>query len=130
MNTLFILPICSNFTLKNKNTNKSQTWNISCSFAFQESKLSVVKQINDGKRHINQFPNESFALIIDGKSLTYALDDDTKQMFLNLAIGCGSVICCRSSPKQKALVRSLLYYLNRKLYSYNALFLVMFELCM
>lgn len=27
-----------------------------------------------------------------------------KNMFLELAIRCASVICCRSSPKQKALV--------------------------
>lgn len=48
--------------------------------------------------------SEALALIIDGKSLTYALQDDVKEMFLDLAIGCASVICCRSSPKQKALV--------------------------
>lgn len=47
------------------------------------------------------------ALIIDGKSLIYALEDDVKDMFLELAIGCASVICCRSSPKQKALVTRL-----------------------
>lgn len=46
----------------------------------------------------------AFALIIDGKSLAYALEDGIKSMFLDLAIGCASVICCRSSPKQKALV--------------------------
>jgi phospholipid-translocating ATPase len=73
----------------------------------KESKQSVVKQINDGKRLANELPNESFALIIDGKSLAYALHDDTQQIFLNLAIGCDSVICCRSSPKQKALVTRL-----------------------
>lgn len=43
-------------------------------------------------------------MIIDGKSLAYALDDNVKMSFLELAIGCASVICCRSSPKQKALV--------------------------
>ncbi|KAK6157723.1 hypothetical protein DH2020_011971 [Rehmannia glutinosa] len=51
--------------------------------------------------------SEAFALIIDGKSLAYALDDDVKNLFLELAIGCASVICCRSSPKQKALVTRL-----------------------
>lgn len=30
-----------------------------------------------------------------------------KKQFLELAIGCASVICCRSSPKQKALVTRL-----------------------
>nr|BAJ86425.1 predicted protein [Hordeum vulgare subsp. vulgare] len=71
------------------------------------SKVSVVQQINEGKKLINASGNESFALIIDGKSLTYALKDDTKATFLDLAIACGSVICCRSSPKQKALVTRL-----------------------
>ncbi|CAL4902489.1 unnamed protein product [Urochloa decumbens] len=71
------------------------------------SKDSVVRQINEGKKLANASAGEAFALIIDGKSLTYALEDDTKAMFLELAIGCGSVICCRSSPKQKALVTRL-----------------------
>lgn len=48
--------------------------------------------------------SEALALIIDGKSLAYAMEDDVKDMFLDVAIGCASVICCRSSPKQKALV--------------------------
>ena len=47
---------------------------------------------------------QTFALIIDGKSLTYALEDNMKNMFLELTSHCASVICCRSSPKQKALV--------------------------
>lgn len=49
--------------------------------------------------------SDALALIIDGKSLTYALHPDVKDLFLELAVGCASVICCRSSPKQKALVR-------------------------
>jgi phospholipid-translocating ATPase len=63
-----------------------------------------VQQINEGKKLLNVSASESLALIVDGKSLTYALRDDTKGMFLDLATGCSSVICCRSSPKQKALV--------------------------
>ena len=39
-----------------------------------------------------------------GKSLSCALEDDVKGLFLELALGCASVICCHSSPKQKALV--------------------------
>lgn len=67
-----------------------------------------MRQIHEGKKLANASAGEAFALIIDGKSLTYALEDDTKGMFLDLAIDCGSVICCRSSPKQKALVSSTL----------------------
>lgn len=44
---------------------------------------------------------------MDGKSLAYALEDDVKKLFLELSVSCASVICCRSSPKQKALVTRL-----------------------
>ncbi|XP_060214930.1 putative phospholipid-transporting ATPase 9 [Lycium barbarum] len=71
------------------------------------SKGSVSRQITEGKALLTASSTEAFALIIDGKSLTYALDDDVKDMFLDLAIKCASVICCRSSPKQKALVTRL-----------------------
>ncbi|KAK6134007.1 hypothetical protein DH2020_032249 [Rehmannia glutinosa] len=71
------------------------------------SKQSVLQQITQGKALVAKSSSEAFALIIDGKSLAYALDDDVKNLFLELAIGCASVICCRSSPKQKALVTRL-----------------------
>ncbi|KAJ3304337.1 hypothetical protein HDU76_005222 [Blyttiomyces sp. JEL0837] len=50
---------------------------------------------------------EPIALIIDGRSLTYALEDDIKMVFLELACLCKAVICCRVSPLQKALVVKL-----------------------
>ncbi|WOH15411.1 hypothetical protein DCAR_0934949 [Daucus carota subsp. sativus] len=74
---------------------------------IQASKSSVLQQIHDGKNLIKSSSSEVFALIIDGKSLVYALQDDIKDMFLELAVKCASVICCRSSPKQKALVTRL-----------------------
>lgn len=80
---------------------------------LQALKESVIRQILDGRallRASNE-TSEALALIIDGKSLTYALEDDVKDVFLELAIGCASVICCRSSPKQKALVCLISYLL-------------------
>ncbi|KAK4410372.1 putative phospholipid-transporting ATPase 9 [Sesamum angolense] len=71
------------------------------------SRETVLRQITDGKAQVAKSSSEAFALIIDGKSLAYALQTDIKQLFLELAIGCASVICCRSSPKQKALVTRL-----------------------
>lgn len=71
------------------------------------SKESVRKQILAGKAQLTARTTDPFALIIDGKSLVYALHDDIKNTFLELAVGCASVICCRSSPKQKALVTRL-----------------------
>lgn len=63
-------------------------------------------QMTNASQMINleKDPHAAFALIIDGKSLTYALEDDMKHQFLRLAVDCASVICCRVSPKQKALV--------------------------
>ncbi|KAL8531580.1 hypothetical protein ACS0TY_008253 [Phlomoides rotata] len=71
------------------------------------SKQSVLQQLTEGKKQVDKSSSEAFALIIDGKSLAYALDDNVKLSFLELAVGCASVICCRSSPKQKALVTRL-----------------------
>ncbi|CAL1711189.1 unnamed protein product [Somion occarium] len=50
---------------------------------------------------------EDLALIIDGKSLTFALEKEMSKTFLELAIMCKAVICCRVSPLQKALVVKL-----------------------
>ncbi|KAJ3022211.1 hypothetical protein HKX48_006733 [Thoreauomyces humboldtii] len=50
---------------------------------------------------------EPLALVIDGRTLEYALEDDIKLTFLALATMCRAVICCRVSPLQKALVVKL-----------------------
>ncbi|KAG7031431.1 putative phospholipid-transporting ATPase 9 [Cucurbita argyrosperma subsp. argyrosperma] len=73
------------------------------------SKESVIHKITRARSQLTASSGsaEAYALIIDGKSLTYALEDDVKDAFLELAIGCASVICCRSSPKQKAMVTRL-----------------------
>ena len=70
-------------------------------------KDNVLNQITNASQMIKleRDPHAAFALIIDGKTLTYALEDDMKHLFLELAVDCASVICCRVSPKQKALVR-------------------------
>lgn len=44
------------------------------------------------------------ALIIDGHTLTFALEAPLKNQLLELAQMCKAVICCRVSPLQKALV--------------------------
>ncbi|MCO5600309.1 hypothetical protein L7F22_054419 [Adiantum nelumboides] len=50
---------------------------------------------------------EEMALIIDGKSLSFALEKELAKTFLELAVMCKAVICCRVSPLQKALVVKL-----------------------
>ncbi|AQL03520.1 Putative phospholipid-transporting ATPase 9 [Zea mays] len=84
---------------------------------FKASKKKVMSQIEDGIKQIppsTKISTASFALIIDGKSIPYALEDDVKFKFLDLAINCASVICCRSSPKQKALVTRFVKQVTHK----------------
>ncbi|KAJ8479625.1 hypothetical protein OPV22_023352 [Ensete ventricosum] len=75
----------------------------------KDAKENILTQITNASQMIKleKDPNAAFALIIDGKTLTYALEDDLKNQFLSLAVDCASVICCRVSPKQKALVTRL-----------------------
>lgn len=70
---------------------------------------SIQNQIRDGMYQIISAKESAikFGLIIDGKSLEFSLKKNTEKSFFELAINCASVICCRSSPKQKALVTRL-----------------------
>jgi phospholipid-translocating ATPase len=51
----------------------------------------------------------SFAVVIDGDTLRYALGEEygLKGLFLTLATQCETVVCCRVSPAQKALTVKL-----------------------
>eukprot|EP00879_Flechtneria_rotunda_P010836 GHRR01011325.1.p1 GENE.GHRR01011325.1~~GHRR01011325.1.p1 ORF type:complete len:1369 (+),score=416.83 GHRR01011325.1:1346-5452(+) len=49
----------------------------------------------------------SYALIIDGKALLYALSPRLRQLFLEVGVKCAAVLCCRVSPLQKAQVTAL-----------------------
>ncbi|KAJ3475260.1 hypothetical protein NLG97_g9523 [Lecanicillium saksenae] len=67
-----------------------------------QKKLDAIRTQGDGT-----IETETLALVIDGKSLTFALEKDLEELFLKLAIMCKAVICCRVSPLQKALVVKL-----------------------
>jgi len=71
--------------------------------AFLENRLAAVEEmiVNHGSSE------QSFAFIIDGKSLTWALEPECCDTFVSLGKWCRSVICCRVSPLQKALVVKL-----------------------
>ncbi|KAL4367021.1 hypothetical protein GQ457_05G010560 [Hibiscus cannabinus] len=75
---------------------------------------SVEKQIRDGKSQVDEESSIEFGLIIDGKSLYFALDENLVKLFMNLAMSCATVICCRSSPKQKAVVTRLVKSVTNK----------------
>lgn len=65
-------------------------------------KLSVIRNQKAGRLEF-----DTMALVIDGKSLDYALQPELERDLLDLAILCKSVVCCRVSPLQKALVVKL-----------------------
>ncbi|XP_063746689.1 phospholipid-transporting ATPase VA [Eleginops maclovinus] len=46
-------------------------------------------------------------LVIDGRTLAYALDRSLEDKFLAVAQSCRSVLCCRSTPLQKSMVVKL-----------------------
>lgn len=55
----------------------------------------------------NRLPREN-ALIIEGSALTHVFEtSESKEKLLDIAIRCKSVVCCRVSPLQKALVVQL-----------------------
>ncbi|XP_022714556.1 probable phospholipid-transporting ATPase 4 [Durio zibethinus] len=72
-------------------------------------KEEILHQIENSYKVMCEERNKEapFALVIDGKAFEIALRGDVKDEFLQLAVNCASVICCRVSPKQKALITRL-----------------------
>ncbi|XP_049540344.1 probable phospholipid-transporting ATPase IA isoform X4 [Anopheles darlingi] len=67
---------------------------------------SCIQRYSERFDHTLRKENNA-ALIVDGKTLKYALSCDLRRDFLDLCISCKVVICCRVSPIQKADVVEL-----------------------
>ncbi|XP_074651966.1 phospholipid-transporting ATPase ID-like isoform X2 [Tubulanus polymorphus] len=52
--------------------------------------------------------DETFALVINGHSLVYALEPKMERLLVEVGCLCKAVICCRVTPLQKALVVELI----------------------
>ncbi|KAG8926722.1 hypothetical protein FRC02_008714 [Tulasnella sp. 418] len=72
-----------------------------------DTKEFITKRLNAINNQRKTGEQEDLALVIDGKSLTFALEKDISKTFLELAVLCKAVVCCRVSPLQKALVVKL-----------------------
>ncbi|XP_077253385.1 putative phospholipid-transporting ATPase 5 [Tasmannia lanceolata] len=72
-------------------------------------KEDILVQIETAYQATCQEVNKDtpFALVVDGKVLEVVLQSDVRFQFLQLAVNCASVICCRVSPKQKAMITRL-----------------------
>ncbi|KAL7397796.1 hypothetical protein ABVT39_028093 [Epinephelus coioides] len=57
--------------------------------------------------HTAPFMVHRLGLVIDGRTLAYALDKSLEDKFLAVARSCRSVLCCRSTPLQKSMVVKL-----------------------
>lgn len=79
---------------------------------LDNTRTSITKHSSDilanagvsGSSSVNgeYFKKDNTALIIDGKTLKYALSCELRREFYELCVNCKCVICCRVSPIQKA----------------------------
>ena len=70
------------------------------SFSTQNTRSCILEHTSNGR--FDNVSRKDAALIVDGKTLKYALSCDLRREFLDLCISCKVVICCRVSPIQKA----------------------------
>ncbi|VUG15893.1 DRS2 [Brettanomyces bruxellensis] len=89
---------------------------MSCGLLSEDMNLLIVNEqtreatrenIADKLSALEQAQGEdtdSLALVIDGRSLGFALEPEMEDSLLALALRCKAVLCCRVSPLQKALV--------------------------
>uniref|UniRef100_A0A147ACK7 Phospholipid-transporting ATPase n=1 Tax=Fundulus heteroclitus TaxID=8078 RepID=A0A147ACK7_FUNHE len=63
--------------------------------------------LSTSSSHTAHFLVHRLGLVIDGRTLAYALDRSLEDKFLAVARSCRSVLCCRSTPLQKSMVVKL-----------------------
>ncbi|KAM8876953.1 phospholipid-transporting ATPase VD isoform 1-T1 [Synchiropus picturatus] len=71
---------------------------------FLDRLLQEVDQGLDGAPESCSDGAAGFILVIDGRTLGWALQEDLQSSFLDLCRRCRAVICCRSTPLQKSQV--------------------------
>ncbi|KAI1899548.1 hypothetical protein AGOR_G00062920 [Albula goreensis] len=69
----------------------------------------TARALRDDIRALDMPPTlvHRLGLVIDGRTLAYALDSSLEDRFLAVARSCRSVLCCRSTPLQKSMVVKL-----------------------
>ncbi|KZV57290.1 phospholipid-transporting ATPase 5-like [Dorcoceras hygrometricum] len=75
----------------------------------KDAKKEILLQLSTYNEMITQNKTNviPFALAVDGKALEVSLNNDVRDHFFSTAMNCDVVICCRVSPKQKALMARL-----------------------
>uniref|UniRef100_H2ZKH2 Phospholipid-transporting ATPase n=1 Tax=Ciona savignyi TaxID=51511 RepID=H2ZKH2_CIOSA len=73
---------------------------------FQKTKQTMEEAITEIGQEFLRQENE-VALVVTGATLQHALHTDLESTFLDLALSCKAVVCCRVSPMQKAMIVEL-----------------------
>ncbi|CAL8076966.1 unnamed protein product [Calicophoron daubneyi] len=68
--------------------------------SLDETRSQLVDLVEEFGRNIRQ--ENDVALVVDGHTLEFALSCECRKGFLDVALSCKAVICCRVSPWQKA----------------------------
>ncbi|XP_072899859.1 phospholipid-transporting ATPase IB isoform X2 [Hemitrygon akajei] len=68
--------------------------------SLDETRDTINRHCEDLGESLKQ--ENELALILDGNTLNYALSYEVQNSFLDLALSCKAVICCRVSPLQKS----------------------------
>uniref|UniRef100_A0A6M2EWL0 Phospholipid-transporting ATPase n=1 Tax=Populus davidiana TaxID=266767 RepID=A0A6M2EWL0_9ROSI len=71
------------------------------------NKLRAVSETSDNTGTSSEAARGPVALIIDGTSLVYILDNELEEQLFQLASTCSVVLCCRVAPLQKAGIVAL-----------------------
>ena len=75
---------------------------------FEPSKTKKKRTPDNFHTAMSQEDDEKgLALIMTGSVLLHALEDECKELFLDLSLVCKAVIACRVSPLQKSLLVQL-----------------------
>ncbi|XP_028252087.1 phospholipid-transporting ATPase VD isoform X2 [Parambassis ranga] len=101
--------LCANDQILTANCNSMDA----CDVLLEELKLEVQCG-EDSLTVLTETPGATsdsvngFILVIDGRTLEWALQEELKSKFLELSCKCKAVICCRSTPLQKSKVVQLI----------------------
>ncbi|GLI58430.1 hypothetical protein VaNZ11_000135 [Volvox africanus] len=68
---------------------------------------AVAHSLATTEKTMDENVGTPFAIVIDGKALSYALSKELAPLFLRVGARCKAVVCCRVSPLQKAQVTKL-----------------------
>lgn len=82
-----------------------------CNTIFENS-LQQPTSISNKETHVQIHSDieesTGFAIVVNGHSLVHCLSAELENSFMEIASKCKSVICCRVTPLQKAMVVELI----------------------